>query len=119
MRDGFIKVAAATPEITVANPAANRQAIMKCVEEAAQQQVQLLVLPELCITGYTCGDLFLQQLLLEQAKKEWNDSVCELRKQLSENESENEELAMTIGAKESEIEEMKKKVSEAEKKKKN
>lgn len=70
MRDGFIKVAAATPEITVANPAANRQAIMKCVEEAAQQQVQLLVLPELCITGYTCGDLFLQQLLLEQAKKE-------------------------------------------------
>lgn len=70
MRDGFIKVAAATPKITVANPEANRKEIVSLIERAGKQRVQLLVLPELCITGYTCGELFLQRLLLEQAKEE-------------------------------------------------
>ncbi len=67
MKDGFIKVAAATVKVTVADVAANAVEIMKTMDEAASKGVKLLVLPELCLTGYTCEDLFLQRLLLSKS----------------------------------------------------
>lgn len=68
MRHGFIKVAAATPSIKVADCAYNADRILSLVKEAHEEGVHLLVLPELCITGYTCGDLFFQQALIESAR---------------------------------------------------
>ncbi|MGN0113836.1 MAG: NAD(+) synthase, partial [Acutalibacteraceae bacterium] len=68
MYDGFIKVAAATPEIRVADCEYNKKAIVDTVKKCAAMGVKLLCLPELCITGYTCSDLFLQDLLLDSAK---------------------------------------------------
>lgn len=70
MKDGYIKVAAATPKITVADVDANGMEIRQLIKEAEKEGVKLLVLPELCITGYTCGELFLQSLLLDKAKEE-------------------------------------------------
>lgn len=64
MRDGFIKVAAGTPKIRVADCKFNKNVILQLIEQAEQVGVKLLALPELCITGYTCGDLFLQNTLL-------------------------------------------------------
>ena len=69
MKYGFVKVAAATPEIRVADPAYNARQIVSLIREAAEAGVQLLVFPELCITGYTCGDLFNQRVLTEGAEK--------------------------------------------------
>lgn len=69
MRHGFIKVAAATPSIKVADCAYNADRILSLVKEAHEEGVHLLVLPELCITGYTCGDLFFQQALIESARE--------------------------------------------------
>ena len=67
MKQGFLKVAAVTPHIRVADPEYNAQIIIDCMCETAGQGVKLMVFPELCITGYTCGDLFLQELLLKKA----------------------------------------------------
>ena len=63
MRDGFIKVAAGTPKIKAADCAHNAEAIIALMKDAAAQNVKVLCLPELCITGYTCADLFLQDTL--------------------------------------------------------
>lgn len=73
MKDGFIKVAAATPQIKVADCEYNREQVLQEIQKAEQMGVKLLVLPELCLTGYTCGDLFLQETLLQGAKDslEW------------------------------------------------
>ncbi len=68
MKDGFVKVAAATPAIRVADCAYNAAQIETLMRSAADQGVSLLALPELCITGYTCGDLFLQSALLDGAR---------------------------------------------------
>lgn len=68
MKDGYIKVAAVTPTIRVADCVYNREQILKAVRKAEEQNVKLLVFPELCLTGYTCGDLFLQETLLQGAK---------------------------------------------------
>ncbi|WP_455194166.1 NAD(+) synthase [Eubacterium ramulus] len=70
MRQGFIKVAALTPKVTVADTQANREEICRLMDEAEAKGAKILVFPELCITGYTCGDLFYQQVLLREAKKE-------------------------------------------------
>lgn len=67
MKQGFIKVAAVTPKIKVADPQYNAREIGKGIEEAVRRGAKLIVFPELCVTGYTCGDLFLQELLLTQA----------------------------------------------------
>ena len=67
MRYGFIKAAAATPEIRVADCSYNAGQTVKLMREAAEKGVKLLVFPELCITGYTCSDLFLQRRLLDGA----------------------------------------------------
>ena len=69
MKDGFIKVATATPIVKVADCIWNGEQTIKIMEEAEQQGVKVLVFPELGITGYTCGDLFLQDTLLDAAKQ--------------------------------------------------
>ncbi|WP_066715618.1 NAD(+) synthase [Clostridium sp. Marseille-P299] len=68
MRDGFLKVAAATPDIKVADCEFNKEQIINCIKKAENEDVKVLVFPELCLTGYTCGDLFLQETLLRAAK---------------------------------------------------
>ena len=67
MRHGFIKAAAVTPKIKVADPHYNAKEIGKGIEEAVRRGAKVIVFPELCLTGYTCGDLFLQEILLTQA----------------------------------------------------
>lgn len=67
MHDGFVKVASATPKIRVADTEYNAAQIIELIKHADESGVKLLVLPELCITGYTCGDLFLQKRLLDGA----------------------------------------------------
>lgn len=66
---GFIKVAAAIPAVQVANCKANSRAIEQLLEQASTKGVQLLGFPELCITGYTCADLFHNKLLIDQAEQ--------------------------------------------------
>ena len=70
MRDGFIKVGAATPKVRVADPAYNREQLVKTAREAAGRGVKLLVFPELSMTAYTCGDLFGQEILVRAAREE-------------------------------------------------
>lgn len=67
MRHGFVKVAALTPKIKVADPAYNAERICEKLEEAYERKAKIIVFPELCITGYTCEDLFFQELLLREA----------------------------------------------------
>lgn len=67
MQDGFIKVGAATVDIKVADCKYNGDHIITCIKQGIEAKVKVLVLPELCITGYTCGDLFLQDILLKEA----------------------------------------------------
>lgn len=67
MHDGFIRVAAATPAIQVADCPGNAAAIIDLIHEAARQDVQLVVFPELSLTGYTCSDLFLSRTLQQGA----------------------------------------------------
>ena len=69
MRDGFVTVAAGTPKIRVADCRYNAEQIFTLMREADKQGVKVLVLPELCLTGYTCGDLFLQETLLNGAEE--------------------------------------------------
>ncbi len=70
MEQGFIRMAAATPKIRVADPVYNRERIAAVMGEAAARRAKVVVFPELCLTGYTCGDLFLQAPLLEAAKEQ-------------------------------------------------
>lgn len=67
MKDGFFRCASMTPAIRVADCAYNTEKICELISEAASKQVGLCVLPELCITGYTCGDLFYQDTLIRGA----------------------------------------------------
>ena len=69
MSKNYIKVAAATPTTRVASPHENAKSILSLVKRAHDEQIAILCLPELCITGYTCGDLFLQSTLLNAASK--------------------------------------------------
>ena len=67
MKDGFIKVAAATPKVKVADPEYNTKEIIKIIRQARDEEASLLVLSELAVSGYTCGDLFLQDPLLDES----------------------------------------------------
>ncbi len=67
MKDGFIKLAAATVDIRVADTEYNTENIISTMREAAENGAKVIVFPELCITAYTCSDLFLQKPLLEGA----------------------------------------------------
>lgn len=70
MKDGFIRVAAATPDIHVADPQYNSEQIIELMEQGSARGVKVMAFPELCLTAYTCSDLFLQESLLREAKKE-------------------------------------------------
>ena len=70
MNQGFIKVCACTPKITVADPVKNAEAVISLFEEASEQGAKVIVFPELCLTGYTCQDLFYQNHLLQSARRE-------------------------------------------------
>lgn len=70
MKQGFIKVAAVTPKIKVCDTTYNGQLIRKLMKETADNGAKIVVFPELCITGYTCSDMFLQDKLLVEAQRE-------------------------------------------------
>ena len=76
MKDGFVKVAVATPVVRVADCTENAQACAALTREAAEQGVKIVVFPELCLTGYTCGDLFAHDALLEAALASLRDYLA-------------------------------------------
>ena len=67
MKNGYVRIAAITNKITVGNPAQNAQNIMEEIAKLKEKEVDIAVFPELCLTGYTCNDLFFQRELLESA----------------------------------------------------
>ena len=69
MRQGFVKVAAVTPKIVVADTRENTKLICEEIRKAEESGAKIIVLPELAITGYTCSDLFLQEKMLREAKQ--------------------------------------------------
>ena len=69
MEFGFIRVAAATPRVKVADVNANVEEICRMTEMAENEQVSILAFPELSVTGYSCGDLFAQELLVREAEE--------------------------------------------------
>ena len=70
---GYIKTAAITPDIRGADCDYNKEQIVKCIDKAVEENVKIAVFPELCITGYTCSDLFWQTAMLGSAKKAVRD----------------------------------------------
>ena len=80
MKDGFIKIACATPDIKVADCQYNADRIIELITEAQSKGVKIICFPELSVTGYTCGDLFLQDALLSSAKSELVRIVKETEK---------------------------------------
>lgn len=70
MNYGFVKTAVVTPKIKVADVAYNGAEIEKLMTEASEAGARIIVFPELCLTGYTCGDLFSQELLIASARRE-------------------------------------------------
>lgn len=70
MKDGYIRVAAGSFETSIANVKNNSENICNLINEAYHNDARVLVLPELCLTGYTCEDLFNQDRLLNEAKQQ-------------------------------------------------
>lgn len=68
MRQGFVKVAAATPNIKVADVDYNTKEICRLIDETVENGARIVAFPELCVTGYTCGDLFSQDILLKKSE---------------------------------------------------
>ena len=75
MKHGFLKVAAVTPKIRVADPEYNAKVIIEQMEEASDKGAKIIVFPELCLSSYTCNDLFLQELLLKSCKEQLKEIV--------------------------------------------
>lgn len=75
MNDGFIKVAAVTPEVTVADTQKNAKIICDDILQATALGAKIIVFPELCLTGYTCADLFYHDVLLKNALRALADVV--------------------------------------------
>ena len=69
MKDGFVKAAAASPVIRVADADYNAEKVIACIREAGKQDVKLLVFPALTLTGCSCGDLFSHRVLLDGAQR--------------------------------------------------
>ena len=69
MKHGFVKVAAVTPEVRVADVAFNKEQICKMIDETVKEGAKVVVFPELCVTGYTSGDLFAHEVLVDHAKE--------------------------------------------------
>lgn len=80
MNQGFIKVAAGTPAIKVADCSYNEQEIAKTILQMAEHGAKIMVLPELCLTAYTCQDLFWQDALIQEAKKQLLKLAEDVRK---------------------------------------
>lgn len=76
MKQGFIKAAAVTPKIKVADVDYNTEQIKQGLTEACGRGAKIVVFPELCLTGYTCGDLFLQELLLKDTLRGLESLAC-------------------------------------------
>lgn len=76
MKQGFIKVAAATPNIKVADVDHNLEEICRLIDETVANGAKVIAFPELCVTGYTCGDLFSQDVLLKKAKEALKEIVA-------------------------------------------
>ena len=70
MKQGFVKVAAATPKVAVADCVENTDRILACIREMQEEGAKIMVLPELAVTGYTCGDLFWQERLVREAGRQ-------------------------------------------------
>lgn len=71
MNTGFYRVAASSPEIYLGDCVNNADNIIHIAESLAKKDVQLVVFPELCITGYSCADMFLRKELLRRLSKNW------------------------------------------------
>ena len=69
MKQGFVKVAAVTPNIKVADVDHNLKEICRLIDETVANGAKIIAFPELCVTGYTCGDLFSQDVLLKKSKE--------------------------------------------------
>ena len=78
--DGFLRVAAATPVVTLADCRANQKAILKLIDDADAQHIQLLVLPELALTGFSCGDIIHNRSVLTEAE----DALLSIREQTAD-----------------------------------
>ncbi len=76
MKDNFIRVAAATPKVRVADPQYNKERICEQIDEAWKRGAKIVVFPELCVTGYTCDDLFMQTLLIDEAKQVLDEIIA-------------------------------------------
>ena len=77
MKHGFIKIAAVTPDMRVADPVYNTDVMIEEMKQAAQKGAKVIVFPELSISGYSCEDLFLQELLLEESRRQ----LCRMAKE--------------------------------------
>ena len=75
MKHGFIKVAAATPTLRVADPTYNVAEMIQLAKDASANAVDVLVFPELCISGYTCGDLFFSSTLISACRQALTEYV--------------------------------------------
>ena len=79
MKQGFVKAAAATPKVAVADCVENTDRILKCIREMQEEGAKIMVLPELAVTGYTCGDLFWQERLVREAGRQLDRILEETR----------------------------------------
>ena len=70
MKNGFIRVACASPKVSLADPVKNVDELIRLTKEAEATRTALIVFPELCVTGYTCGDLFFNDKLISSAHLE-------------------------------------------------
>ncbi|MDR1522630.1 MAG: NAD(+) synthase [Endomicrobium sp.] len=75
MKFGFVKVAAATPYVHIADPLENSKEIIKLINHASSSNVEVLIFPELCVTGYTCGELFLSDITISSVNNVLYD-IC-------------------------------------------
>ena len=80
MNFGFVRVAAAVPQVQVGNCSFNVQQIESLINEAASQGVEIIGFPELSITAYTCGDLFFQQTLIKEAERALSQLIDKTQK---------------------------------------
>ena len=72
MRDGIVNIGAASPNVSVAAPEKNAEAIIGAVRNAAERNIKILVTPELSLSAYTCQDLFFSESLLDRCEREIN-----------------------------------------------
>ena len=80
MKNGFVKVACVTPKIRVADPDYNAAELIRLCKDAAHRGAMIAVFPELCLTGYTCSDLFYSEALLEGALSALREELARVRR---------------------------------------